>query len=81
MSAGCRALLLAGVQEAVRRLKFRMCVIWLPTVCSYVENDSIDDGIEPPSGGFTLPKSINIYTRKTIENKEVLVEHTVTVIH
>ena len=80
MSEGCRTLLLAGVQEAVRRLKFRMCVVWSPKACSYVETDAINHCAEPPSGGLALPNPIDIQTWKAIED-QVLVVQTGIVIH
>jgi hypothetical protein len=47
----CRALLIAGVQSAVRRLKLRMCILWSPASCTYVEADLVSDATAPPSGG------------------------------
>ena len=52
LSSACRALLIAGVQDAVRRLPFRMCIVWAAESCTYVEPDSIDGSTHPPSGGF-----------------------------
>jgi len=51
VSLACRALLLFGVQDAVRRLPFRMCVVWAAKSCTYVEVDSMSDSDQPPSGG------------------------------
>lgn len=51
VSPACRALLLAGVQDAVRRLPFRMCVVWAAQACTYVETDSMFDSDQPASGG------------------------------
>jgi hypothetical protein len=51
ISAACRALLIQGVQSAVRQLRFRICIVWAETRCTYVETDSTHEGTEPPSGG------------------------------
>jgi hypothetical protein len=51
ISPAGRALLIAGVQDAVRQLPFRMCIVWGPNSCTYVETDSIDESAHPPSGG------------------------------
>lgn len=51
MSADCRALLIGGVQSAVRSLKLRMCIVWAAESCTYVETDTVSDASEPPSGG------------------------------
>ena len=59
LSEGCRKLLLDGVLEAVVRTARRMCVVWAPGVCSYVEHDGqINDSNEAPSGGVGLPNQI-----------------------
>ena len=43
LNMACRTLLITCVQDAIRnskiRTKFRMCVVWSPTSCSYVETD------------------------------------------
>jgi len=54
VSSACRALLIAGVQDAVRRLPFRMCLIWGEASCTYVETDSTDGSAYPPSGGCQM---------------------------
>lgn len=60
----CRTFLLDGVLEAVRRLRFRMCVVWKEGVCTYVERDGqFKDSKEVPSGGFPLPKTIEFDKR------------------
>jgi len=51
MSPACRELLIAGVQSAVRQRHLRMCIVWAPTSCTYVEPDSTSDTAPPPSGG------------------------------
>jgi len=51
VSPACRELLILGVQAAVRRLRFRMCIVWAESSCSYVETDRINESREPPSGG------------------------------
>jgi hypothetical protein len=59
LSDGCRKLLLDGVLEAVVRTTHRMCVVWAPGLCSYVERDvQINDSNEAPSGGVGLPNQI-----------------------
>ena len=39
LSLACRTLLIAAVQDAVKKSRFRECVVWSPTSCSYVEPD------------------------------------------
>jgi hypothetical protein len=52
LSPDCRRLLVAGVEAAVRQLRsLRMCIVWAPTSCTYVQADSTFDSAEPPSGG------------------------------
>jgi len=51
MSSDCRALLIAGVQAAVRSLKFRICIVWTSGSCTYVEADAVFDASKAPSGG------------------------------
>jgi len=51
VSAACRAVLIEGVQAAVRRLPFRMCVVWSERDCTYVETDAIFESAQPPCGG------------------------------
>jgi len=64
ISPACRAFLLDGVLDAVRRLKFRMCVVWKKGTCTFVERDGqIKDSDDPPSGGVPLPKTIDYNTR------------------
>jgi hypothetical protein len=57
MSLACRALIIDGVQAAVRKLRLRMCVVWGPSACTYVEADSVREHAEPPSGGI---RSVNL---------------------
>ena len=54
LSAPCRALLIASVQHAVRQTKFRMCIVWGPSSCTFVEVDSVIESNESPSGGLAL---------------------------
>lgn len=54
LSLACREMLIIGVQAAVRRFKFRMCLVWAPGSCTYVEADSIINATEHPSGGLSL---------------------------
>ena len=64
ISPACRAFLLDGVLSAVRRLRFRMCVVWKKGACTYVERDGqFNDSAEIPSGGIALPKTIE-YDRR-----------------
>ncbi len=51
ISPSCRALLVDGVQQAVRKRGLRMCIVWGKTACTYVEADSIKEHSVPPSGG------------------------------
>lgn len=51
ITAECRALLIAGVQAAVRRSNLRMCILWTPASCTYVEADTVIDAQEAPGGG------------------------------
>ena len=51
VGTACRALLIAGVQTAVRAVGLRMCIVWAPKDCTYVEANSIHEFAEPPSGG------------------------------
>lgn len=49
----CRALMIAGTLKAVQRSRFRMCVVWSPTECTFVERDgSTKESVDPPSGGL-----------------------------
>ena len=59
ISDEARDLLLAAVLAAVRKTGFRMCVVWGPAWCSFVEADgSIKSSFDPPSGGVRLPFQI-----------------------
>lgn len=51
LNPACRELLILGMQTAVRRLGFRMCIVWANSSCTYVETDRINESGEPPSGG------------------------------
>jgi len=67
ISDEARDLLLAEVLAAVRKTRFRMCVVWGPAWCSFVEADgSIRSSFEPPSGGFPLPAPIEFDDPKTL---------------
>jgi len=53
ISQGCRDLLIQGVHEAVRRTRFRMCLVWAPDWCTFIERDgSANESNDPPSGGI-----------------------------
>ena len=53
VSKACRALLVMGVLNAVRRTGFRMCVVWDPENCTFVERDGkCEESATPPSGGL-----------------------------
>jgi len=51
ISPACRLLLVAGVQDAVKRGPFRMSIVWAPRSCTFVETDGTHDSANPPSGG------------------------------
>lgn len=52
-SAACRQLLIVGVLDAVRRTRFRICIVWASEECTFVERDgSVLEHDAPPSGGF-----------------------------
>lgn len=53
LSPSCRDLLVAGVVEAVPRLRIRMCLVWGPSDCTYCERDgSSKNSNQLPSGGL-----------------------------
>lgn len=53
ISQGCRELLIQGVHEAVLRTHFRMCLVWAPDWCTFIERDgSVNESNDPPSGGI-----------------------------
>ncbi len=62
----CRALLIEGVGDAVRRTGFRMCLVWAPHSCTFVERDSVNDSGEPPSGGLAFPAKLAFDQRVTV---------------
>jgi hypothetical protein len=41
------------VQAAVRRLGFRVCIVWAASSSTYVEVDRINESVDPPAVGFT----------------------------
>ena len=55
LSMACRKLLLEGVREAVKRCGFRMCIVWAPTSCSYIE---LDGSIYETARGAALPPAV-----------------------
>ena len=58
ISPGCKDVLVAAVFDAVRRLGFRMCIVWRPDNCTFVERDgTARESMEPPSGGFGSEES------------------------
>lgn len=53
IGAACRQLLKESVLDAVRRTRFRMCIVWGADECTFVEPDgSFVESDDPPSGGF-----------------------------
>lgn len=59
MTPECRSFLVTAVQNAVTTTRLRMCLVWAPYDCTFVEPEgSIHPGSEPPSGGFPLPAPI-----------------------
>jgi len=49
----CRKAMIAAVLAAVRKFRFRMCLVWARDACTFVEPDgSTLAGTEPPWGGF-----------------------------
>lgn len=53
VSPECRQALIAAVLAAVRKYRFRMCIVWAPGKCTFVEADgSANDSTDPPSGGI-----------------------------
>lgn len=63
----CRGFLIEAVRNAVTTTRFRMCLVWAPTSCSFVEPDgSVRDSSEPPSGGFPLPFRIAFDDRRAL---------------
>ena len=54
-----RTYLLDAVLHAVQSTRFRMAVVWGEIEASYVEPDgSIEEFIEPPTGGVSLPNKV-----------------------
>jgi hypothetical protein len=66
LSATARQLLLDAVQQAVRRLRFRMCIVWSNERCSYVEVDRINESTSLPSGGLLAPFPIRFEAREPL---------------
>lgn len=55
ISRDCMRLMAEATLEAVQRTKFRMCLVWSKTHCTYVERDgTIRESHEPPSGGLGM---------------------------
>ncbi len=55
ITADCRASLLNGVLESVKISRFRMCVVWGHSSCTYVEIDGeFKESSQTPSGGLVL---------------------------
>ena len=72
ISDEARDLLLAEVLAAVRKTGFRMCVVWGPAWCSFVEADgSIKGSFAPPSGGFLLPSPIEFEGPATLAARQL----------
>ncbi len=71
ISKGARDLLVAGVLAAVRKTGHRMCVVWGPAWCSFVEADgSVTNSFDPPSGGFPIPFKIAFDERVPLDQDE-----------
>ncbi len=69
ISPACRVFLLDGVLDGVRRLKFRICVVWEKGTCTFVEREGqIKDSDDPPSDGVPLPKTIDCDKRVPFED-------------
>lgn len=61
ISQEARDLLVKAVLAAVRQTGFRICIVWGPAWCSFVEPDgSIKRSFEPPSGGFRLRSPVDL---------------------
>lgn len=58
LSLACREMLIIGFQAAVRRFRFRMCLVWAPGTSTYVEAESIINATGHPSGGWNMPSPI-----------------------
>jgi len=53
ISQGCKEVLVATGLDAVRRTRFRMCIVWSANSCTFLERDgSVRESAEPLSGGF-----------------------------
>ena len=53
IAPGCKKVFIDATLEAVRRTRFRMCVVWSATHCTFVERDgSTKESDDPPSGGL-----------------------------
>lgn len=65
LNMDCRTLLLVGVQDALKGSEFRMCVVWSPTSCSYVE---VDGSIFETACGVALPARIAFETARLAES-------------
>lgn len=70
----CEALLISATHEAIRRTHFRMCLVWGPKRCTFLERDGSEvDSDDPPSGGIgsggiggtPLPIEIDLDTGKS----------------
>lgn len=58
-TSDCRCFLIAAVQNAVKAMGLRMCLVWSASSCAFVELDGlVRDSSEPPSGGFPVPFKI-----------------------
>jgi hypothetical protein len=66
LSATARQLLLDTAQQAVRRLRFRMCIVWSNERCSYVEVDRINESTSLPSGGVLTPFPVRFEDRESL---------------
>lgn len=66
LSAAARQLLLAAVQDAVRRFRHRMCIVWSRERCSYVERDGVNESTSLPEGGVVPPSAIRFDVRERL---------------
>ena len=61
ISSKAKDLLIQAVQVAMRRTGFRMCLVWGPVWCSFVEPDgAINNSFDPPSGGYALVMDLDL---------------------
>lgn len=60
ISDEAKDLLINAVLAAVKRTGLRMCLVWGPAWCSFVELDgAINNSFEPPSGGSSMTAAVD----------------------